>query len=253
MAEIAITITEENKELNELSNAVGSIMKQSSYPNKWVNNTGVVYGYPSRDDLHDTDGWKDVVQPTIGANQKRGAIYYDDVSDVFTYQVIDKTVEEIQSEQIAASEAVKEQRVKEISDSLVLEGVYNETDIETVLDNIDLYPSFEVGIAVLNEADAPNDIPYRCKDFDDDNELVLWEAVQSHTTQADWRPKDVPALFKRVALAGEIPVWIQPLGAFDAYELGGQVHFPTINDPIYESTFNGANVWAPNVFGWVLA
>lgn len=253
MAEIAITITEENKELNELSNAIGSIMTRSNYPNKWVNNTGVVYGYPSRDDLHSQDGWGNVIPVNPLPTQKRGKIIPIDDSPDYTYAVIDKTVEQVQQEQIATSEATKEQRVKEISDSLVLEAVYNETDIQTVLDNLDLYPPFEVGISVKNEADSPNDIPYRCKDFDHDNELVLWEAVQSHTTQADWRPKDVPALFKRVALEGEIPVFVQPLGQFDSYQTGDLVHFPLITDPVYESNIDN-NVWSPiaHAQGWTL-
>src|SRR5690606_19023241 len=112
--------------------------------------------------------------------------------DRFEYSVEPLTEEVIQSRIISNSEATKEQRIKEIQDALTLEETYNETDIETVLDNMDLYPSFEVGLAVLNEVDSPNGIPYRCKDFNNDNELVLWEVIQSHTTQVDWKPKDVP-------------------------------------------------------------
>lgn len=152
---IAIIITEENKAANNLSNAIGSIMTRSDYPNAWNGVQNVVGGYPSLTGLHSQDGWAGVVNPTIGANQKRGAIYYDEADGYFTYEVIDKTEEELQQEQISASEATKEQRVKEISDSLVLKGVYNETDIQTVLDNLDLYPMFEVGIPVFNKLIRP--------------------------------------------------------------------------------------------------
>ena len=192
-----------------------------------------------------------VVYPTLGVNQRQGAIYFDADNDVFTYPCNSKTDEEIQQEQISASESVKENRIKEISDSLILEAVYNETDIETVLTNTDLYPLFEADARGKSNWTAPNGIPYRCKDFNEDNELVLWEAVLSHTTQEDWHPKDVPSLFKRVAAEGEIPVWVQPLGSFDAYQIGDLVHFPTNSDPVYENTYAN-NTYAPDVYGWVL-
>lgn len=249
---IGIEITAENKADNNLRESVGSVMTRGKYPNVWQGTEkGMTGGYANRTDLHKADGWRSVIYPTLGVNQRQGAIYFDADNDVFTYHVIDKTDEEIQQEQISASESVKENRIKEISDSLILEAVYNETDIETVLTNTDLYPLFEVGIAVLNATDAPNDIPYRCKDFNLDNELVLWEAVLSHTTQEDWHPKDVPSLFKRVAAEGEIPVWVQPLGSFDAYQIGDLVHFPTITDAVYENTYAN-NTYAPDVYGWVL-
>ena len=63
----------------------------------------------------------------------------------------------------------------------------------------------------------------------------------------------MPALFKRVALEGEIPVFVQPLGAFDAYQTGDLVHFPLISDPVYESNIDN-NVWSPlaHAQGWTL-
>jgi hypothetical protein len=43
--------------------------------------------------------------------------------------------------------------------------------------------------------------------------------------------------------------WVQPTGAHDAYAIGDQV---TYNGSTWTSTANG-NVWAPGVYGWVLA
>ena len=50
-----------------------------------------------------------------------------------------------------------------------------------------------------------------------------------------------------------IPVWKQPTGAGDAYNIGDKVHFPTITDPVYKSLIN-ANTWSPVVYpaGWAL-
>ena len=79
----------------------------------------------------------------------------------------------------------------------------------------------------------------------------LYRVVQAHTSQADWTPDKVPALFTEIAKPGEVPVWRQPTGAQDAYAKGDRVHYPTAADPVYESTID-ANVWAPGVYGWTL-
>lgn len=84
------------------------------------------------------------------------------------------------------------------------------------------------------------------------HDTIDYECIQGHITQPGWQPNLVPALWKVYddPSAG-IPVWRQPTGAHDAYNIGAQVHFPTINDPVYESVIN-ANVWSPAVYpqGW---
>lgn len=80
----------------------------------------------------------------------------------------------------------------------------------------------------------------------------LYKCVQAHVSQAGWEPPNVPALWTEISKPGEIPVWKQPAGAQDAYQTGDKVHFPMESDPVYESVVDN-NVWAPNVYGWVLA
>ena len=78
-----------------------------------------------------------------------------------------------------------------------------------------------------------------------------YEVIQAHMTVIGQTPDLTPALWKLVP-GEEISVWIQPAGAHDAYNIGDKVHFPTINDPVYESLIN-ANVWSPTVYpqGWL--
>lgn len=78
----------------------------------------------------------------------------------------------------------------------------------------------------------------------------LYRVVQAHTSQRDWTPDVVPALFKVVTAAGVIPNWIQPTGAHDAYALGAKVLF---NSKIYESLI-AANTYSPAAYpaGWKL-
>ena len=78
--------------------------------------------------------------------------------------------------------------------------------------------------------------------------LKLYRVVQAHTTQSDWQPQSVPALFVLAAPAGVIPDWVQPTGAHDAYNIGDKVRF---DGKVYESKIN-ANVWSPLAYaaGW---
>ena len=106
------------------------------------------------------------------------------------------------------------------------------------LDAVELFPLWAVGVAYS----VGERVQYDGK---------LYKVVQAHTSQADWTPPLVPALFTEVAKPGEIPVWKQPTGAHDAYNTGDKVHYPTADDPVYISTADN-NVWAPGVYGWEL-
>lgn len=74
---------------------------------------------------------------------------------------------------------------------------------------------------------------------------VLYECLQAHTTQDDWQPNIVPALWKVVYEPDEIPEWVQPAGAHDAYNKGDRVWH---NGQIWESLID-ANVWEPGSTG----
>ena len=75
----------------------------------------------------------------------------------------------------------------------------------------------------------------------------LYRCVQAHTSQEGWEPPVTPALWTRTAAEGEIPEWVQPTGAHDAYAKGDKV---THDGKTWESTYDGANVWEPGVYGW---
>lgn len=105
-------------------------------------------------------------------------------------------------------------------------------DDEVALDSIDLFPKWQAGITVT----AGERYRYDGK---------LYRVIQSHTTQKDWTPDVVPALFAVVSLES-FPEWVQPTGSHDAYNKGDKVSY---NGKHWESTVD-ANVWAPGVYGW---
>lgn len=83
---------------------------------------------------------------------------------------------------------------------------------------------------------------------------VKYEVVQAHQTQADWTPTATIGNLWKVYVdptVEVIPVWKQPAGAHDVYMKGAKVHFPTINDPVYESLIDN-NSWSPTAYpaGW---
>lgn len=77
----------------------------------------------------------------------------------------------------------------------------------------------------------------------------LYRCEQTHTSQADWTPDAVKALWTVVAEPGEIPVWKQPTGAQDAYRLNDKVYYPEAGATIYISIID-FNTYAPDVYGW---
>lgn len=80
---------------------------------------------------------------------------------------------------------------------------------------------------------------------------ILYKCVQPHTSQEGWEPPNAPALWTRIGEPGEVPVWVQPTGAQDAYNTGDRVRYPEASSPVYESLIDG-NVWSPADYpdGW---
>lgn len=79
----------------------------------------------------------------------------------------------------------------------------------------------------------------------------LYKVAQAHTAQDDWTPDKTPALYTAIGLdESGYPVWAQPTGAHDAYNIGDIVNY---NGVLYESLING-NTWSPDAYpaGWAV-
>lgn len=75
----------------------------------------------------------------------------------------------------------------------------------------------------------------------------LYTVLQSHKSAGEWPPDATPGLYKPVGVTAEgIPVWVQPLGASDAYRLGDTVSHGGV---IWTSSVD-KNVWEPGIYGW---
>lgn len=103
---------------------------------------------------------------------------------------------------------------------------------EDALEAIELYPAWRTATAyTVDERIRYDSTLYRC--------------VQAHTSQDDWTPDAVPALWTVVSL-DEFPEWVQPTGAQDAYRIGDKVSH---NDKHWVNTLD-YNTYEPGVYGW---
>ena len=110
---------------------------------------------------------------------------------------------------------------------------------EAALEFVALYPEWIVG-----EAYTVGDRVKRLG--------TLYKCLTGHVSQADWTPESAPSLWARVlpGQEGNEPEegygeWVQP-DSTNGYSKGDRVSH---NGKIWESTFNGANVWEPGVVG----
>ena len=80
-----------------------------------------------------------------------------------------------------------------------------------------------------------------------DGETQLYSVLQAHTSQENWPPAVTPSLYKAIGYTSAgIPIWTQPLGSVDAYQMGDEVSH---EGAIWVSEIDN-NVWQPGVYGW---
>lgn len=98
---VAVLVTQDLKDKNASffsNNNVGTIVIKT-IPDTFNGAENINGGgYRTRLDLQALDGWKEVVRPSFDTQTQRlGLLILDDVNDVYTYNVIDLTEEEIEA------------------------------------------------------------------------------------------------------------------------------------------------------------
>lgn len=115
-----------------------------------------------------------------------------------------------------------------------------ETDTEKLLSVPSVFPAYTIGKAYK----AKEVFSYGTNAVGDPQ---LYMALQDHTSAAEWTPDTAASLYKAIGISEDgTPVWVQPVGASDAYNAGDIVKH---NGKTYKSTVD-ANVWEPGVYGW---
>ncbi len=220
----------------------GAVRLYGALPSRFSGITGnYAGGFHLLDaEIHRAEGFYDLEQPEFDDSlQRLGAVYFDQQDQVFRHQVIDRTPEELVLQKEAIMDEIDSfwdvQGVKKLLVILTLNILKGEGVTRDQLNALScIHPVFRE-----NKAYATGDV------FSYYGEL--YEVVQPHTSQPDWIPSGLPALYKRFTPAGEIAPWVQPLGSQDAYHAGDRVSH---NGAAWENTVEG-NVWEPGVYGWV--
>lgn len=113
---------------------------------------------------------------------------------------------------------------------------------EQAMEVATVYPAYQVGKAYKTD----EIFTYGVNEVGDPQ---LYRVVQDHTSQEDWTPDNTPALYTAIGLTeAGYPVWSQPTGAHDAYNIGDIVDY---NGTLYKSLIDG-NVYSPEAYpaGW---
>lgn len=113
---------------------------------------------------------------------------------------------------------------------------------ETAMEIATLYPLW-----AADKQYKQNDVLQYGKNSVGDPQLYL--VLQAHTSSSEWLPDATASLYKKIGISTTgYPIWVQPIGAVDAYNEGDIVSY---KDKLYKSKING-NVWAPDVYpdGW---
>lgn len=187
---------------------------------KWVPRTTI-------DPEHDPDKQKKTLVKTVNED-----------STIWEYIVSDFTEEEFNqiqpSEDQVDQEAINKIARKQFETMTVSD--------EEINDYASLFPAFKLGEIITQEMMDAAPVRRQYK-----NEV--WQAIQPHTTQLDWLPPDVPALWGKVYDPETIPLWVQPSGAEDPNikHTGDKVQWP--EGTIWISIVDD-NIWEPGVYGW---
>jgi hypothetical protein len=165
-------------------------------------------------------------------------IYEDGFAKVGRQEVVALTEEEIGQRKIAAAESAESNINPAIIRNILRDQVLaTEPDDERLATMPDLFPAWRPWMEV--EAG---------KLYQHEGKTI--RAVSTHTTQPDWNPLELPALY---TILGEpdpgtgLPAWVQPTGAHDAYQVGAEVMH---NGKAWRNT-HPASAFEPGVFGWV--
>ena len=114
------------------------------------------------------------------------------------------------------------------------------TDESTMMEIADIYPAYKIE----HESKSGDVFSYG---VNADNETQLYQVLQNHVSKAEWKPDEAVSLYKKIGISPSgYPIWTQPYGASDAYQIGDIVQHKS---NLWRSDYDN-NVWEPGVFGW---
>lgn len=117
---------------------------------------------------------------------------------------------------------------------LQLDNITKDFDDATAIENKELYQDWNGNGIQVTAGDI-----YLYNDN-------LYKVVQSHTTQADWTPDKVPALYQIVTVGGDYPEWDSKHGAYAKgakCSHNGKHWISNVDNNIWEPGATGVYTW----------
>lgn len=181
------------------------------------------YQYKSEQYLYD-DGWRSVVIPEIAESEKLGQLIYDEVADVVTYEVLDKTPEEIAAEKLNHFNSRKSIALQELTEQNVIEIAQTFEDRNKQAEFAEVYPMWE-------PTGEEIEIGTKLNGYDDNGNIVLYKSNQAITATPQFEPRLAVYAFDKLIYRDGFQVWQQPQ-AHNLYQIGDIVWF---EDELYVS------------------
>ena len=131
-----IKLTEEIKIKNEklfYNVVIGSFVPFGEIPNVFNGVENIIGGYTERTDLHQQDGFFEFITPEFLERQKQGKVVFDEINKVYTYEVLEKTEEEIETYNKALIPKIISQR--QLRTQLALNG-FDLSDVQAIIDSL---------------------------------------------------------------------------------------------------------------------
>lgn len=230
-----------------------------SIPSFWIRPDGSHdHAYNTRpDEVHYEDGWRDVVTPPISENQRLGEFFFNEENDVWTYQVIDLTPEEIAARFESQIEGQRSEIIEQKRNRLIMESFQAIEDEEEAFEVKEVFHRYDPEFDYLTVSAGYK--VTRILIEEDQPILALFFLIQPHApAQGDpsFLPENAPALWSRVLIGqGGVEAWTQPTGGDGKYPYlnpsTNQPYQVSHNGRLWENNFQGGlNVWEPGVFGW---
>lgn len=170
-----------------------------------------------------------------------GAVYR------YRYDAAEQAILERAEAELEADRAALPEPEPSHADRLVRMLAVNELLTDTQMEDIaEAFRPWKAGTLAQPQAYAAQEVVQL------DGRLYRCAQAHVHHGEPGWSPADQNALWVALGLAvedpDEIPQWVQPGGAHDAYALGDRVRY---EGKVWESEFDGPNTWAPGTYGWV--
>lgn len=212
-----------------------TLKEYGAIPSVWNNKIG--YQYATNE--HYDDGWRDLVTPEIDYTiEKLGELYFDETDDVVTYEVIEKTVEEIEAETLQEAKQKQQKSIQKLVEKKLIEELQNEDDDDKIIENKEAYPIWQPNGELILAGT-------KLQAFNSNNELSIFRCNQDILATEQYEPRLAVYAFDEIIMGGDYPIWQQPQ-AHNPYMEGDIVWYVNEGDTLYISTIDN-NVHAPNI------